>query len=68
LGSAVVTGIANVTPTGVSATGSIGTVIIAIGSNVVLTGVSATGSAGNPLVWGDVDTSQTPGWQLVVGF
>jgi len=35
---------------------------------VAPTGVSATGSIGDPLLWGDIDTSQTPDWQLVVGF
>jgi len=39
-----------------------------LGVNWVPTGVSATGGVSTPLVWGEVDTSQTPNWQLVVGF
>ena len=51
--------------TGVSATGSIGTVTFQAAANVTLTGVQATGYITSVLVWGIIDANQTPNWVQV---
>jgi hypothetical protein len=50
---------------GVSATGSVGTVSFA--KSVGLTGVYATGAVGNvyPAYWIPIPTDQTPSWALI---
>lgn len=48
--------------TGLLGTISLGSVAIKGKSTVYLTGVSATGRVSRPLVWGLIDTSQTPNW------
>jgi len=48
--------------TGVAGTISQGSVAIKGKATVYLTGVSATGRVARPLVWGLIDTSQTPNW------
>lgn len=52
----------NAQPTGVSATGAVGSLTLAGDATVYLTGVSAQGLVSRPLVWGLIDTSQTPNW------
>ena len=48
--------------TGVAGTISLGSVAINGDASVILTGVSASGFVNYPLVWGLIDTSQTPNW------
>jgi hypothetical protein len=62
LGEAEVSGDGNVVVTGVAGTISLGSVAINSDANVTLTGVSANGYVNYPLVWGIIDTSQTPNW------
>jgi len=63
LGSVVTKTVNNFTVTGVQGTMALGEVE-AQGEAVVIlvTGVSATGRVSRPLVWGLIDTSQTPNW------
>lgn len=79
LGSETATGDANIAVTGVAGTSALGTAIGGGGATVTVTGVSATGSVNTVLVWGVIDTSQTPNfsaistsqtpnWQNVSGF
>ena len=72
--TSTVTGFANVTVTGVSGTGSIGSTTITGDANVSVTGVSATGEIGElEQPWGliipsqtsnftGISPSQTPSW------
>ena len=53
---------ANAVVTGVAGTISLGSVAVNSDANVYLTGVSAVGRVSRPLVWGLIDTSQTPNW------
>jgi hypothetical protein len=62
LGEAEVSGDGSVVVTGVAGTISLGSVAISSDANVILTGVSASGFVNYPLVWGIIDTSQTPNW------
>jgi hypothetical protein len=62
LGEEGETGDANVTVTGFGLTASLGTVAPTAEAVVYLTGVSARGGVSTPLVWGIIDTSQTPNW------
>jgi hypothetical protein len=62
LGEAEISGDGNVVVTGVAGTISLGSVAISSDANVTLTGVSANGYVNYPLVWGIIDTSQTPNW------
>lgn len=48
--------------TGVAGTISLGSIATSSDANVILTGVSASGYVNYPLVWGIIDTSQTPNW------
>jgi hypothetical protein len=48
--------------TGVAGTISLGSIATSSDANVILTGVSANGYVNYPLVWGIIDTSQTPNW------
>jgi hypothetical protein len=52
--------------TGVVGTSQIGTVEIDAKATVVVTGVFGTGRVGKTLVWGQIDTSQTPNWQPIL--
>tara|TARA_R100001463_G_scaffold110545_1_gene165308 strand:- start:9 stop:986 length:978 start_codon:yes stop_codon:yes gene_type:complete len=52
-------------PTGVSALGQIGTVLVREGSTVFPTSVTATGEVGKLVLWQEVDTSQTPNWTRI---
>ena len=58
-------GAVTVTLTGVSATGSLGTVTVRSNSQITLTGVQAVGYVGNTLVWGLINEAQTPNWVAV---
>lgn len=62
LGETEVIGDASIVVTGVLGTISIGSVAINGDASVILTGVSASGFVNYPLVWGLIDTSQTPNW------
>lgn len=62
LGEADVSGDGNVIVTGVAGTISLGSIAVSSDANVILTGVSASGYVNYPLVWGLIDTSQTPNW------
>jgi hypothetical protein len=62
LGTATVTAGSYVDGTGLSATVSLGTVAVTAEVVVYLTGVSARGGVSTPLVWGIIDTTQTPNW------
>jgi len=62
LGAVAINARCFVYPTGVQATGQVGTVTVITKANVSVTGVSATGRVSRPLVWGLIDTAQTPSW------
>ena len=62
LGEAEVSGKGNIVVTGVAGTISLGSIAVSSDANVILTGVSASGFVNYPLVWGKIDTSQTPNW------
>jgi hypothetical protein len=49
--------------TGFSATSSLGSISAEAIANV--TGVSSAMSLGNNLVWGQIDTAQTPNWEII---
>jgi len=51
--------------TGVSGTGALGEEEISGGANVYPIGVSGIGRIARPLVWGLIDTSQTPNWTSI---
>ena len=52
--------------TGVEGTGLLGTASIIGAANVYVSGVQATGQTQTfTLVWGEIDTSQTPNWQRI---
>lgn len=54
---------ADVDVTGVEAGDTaIGTISVAINAPISITGVSATAIIDSPLVWGGINTSQTPNW------
>jgi hypothetical protein len=48
--------------TGLSATGSIGTISFITTANVSVTGVQSVGQVGTVSFWLEIDTSQTPNW------
>ena len=50
---------------GFGLTTSVGAVTTAAKANVTPTGVSATASVGKVLIWGEVDTSQTPDYSNI---
>ncbi|MCA8837348.1 MAG: hypothetical protein K8963_05810, partial [Proteobacteria bacterium] len=52
--------------TGEQINSAVGQVSPAAGSVVSLTGQSVTISLGTPLVWGEIDTSQSPGYSQIV--
>ncbi|NBX50881.1 hypothetical protein EBT25_13365 [bacterium] len=54
-------------PTGVFATGAIGTVVIKTDDTVVVTGVSGTGQVGSVVIggWTAVDDYQNPNWSVI---
>jgi len=51
--------------TGVSATGSVGSVSVIAKANVSPTGVAATGQVGQPLVWGRIVPDQNPSYTSI---
>ena len=62
LGTIEVDAKAVVDETGLSATVSLGAVEVDAKAVVYLTGVSARCNTSTPLVWGIIDTTQTPNW------
>ena len=60
MGSVTVGTGSNFSVTGVSGTGSVGTVTIPF-----VDGVVATGNIGTVLIWGQVQTAQTPNWKEI---
>ena len=62
LGEETTRGTAIVVEDGVSSTGAIGTATVGADSRVTVTGVTAVATIDNPLVWGGINTSQTPNW------
>ena len=65
LGEVEVDAEATVNVTGVAGTVFVGSVAVSSDANVYLTGVSAVGRVSRPLVWGLIDTSQTPNWMPI---
>ena len=65
VGTVTVELVTPVAVTGVEGTGEVGTVVARAGSNVAVSGVQATGIVASVLVWGEVNTNQTPNWQAV---
>jgi len=51
--------------TGISANGRLDNVNLSGDANVSITGVSTTANLGNELVWGEINTNQTPNWQTI---
>ena len=51
--------------TGVAGTSALGSETVTGGATASVTGVVGTGNIGVSLVWGDIDTSQVPNWQIV---
>jgi len=51
--------------TGVSGSSNVNEVSVTGNANVNVTGVSAITNVGNNLVWGIVDTDQTPNWDII---
>ena len=51
--------------TGFSASSNVGNVSIIINSTSNVTGFGLVASLGNNLVWGEIDTNQTPNWQEI---
>ena len=51
--------------TGLVGTSALGSVLAGTSATISAVGVVSTGSVGVPLVWGDIDTSQVPNWQVV---
>ena len=66
LGNIVAKGGAGAAVTGVQAAFTLGSVSVMSDAIVPVTGVQATGYVGNVLVWGLVNTSQTPNWTQIV--
>ena len=63
LGEETVTADANTNVTGNAGTGQLGTVAIVAKAGVNVTGVQGTGQTQTfTLVWGEIDTAQTPNW------
>ena len=50
---------------GLVGTSALGSVLAVTSATISAVGVVSTGSVGVPLVWGDIDTSQVPNWQVV---
>jgi len=66
LGSPSVGGGASALITGVSGTFELGDFLVTGNASVALTsGVSGFGTSGTTLVWGEVDTDQTPNWDII---
>lgn len=51
--------------TGVGATSSVGNVNTEINAIINTTGFSMTANLGNELVWGEINTNQTPNWEII---
>ena len=58
-------GLSPVVVTGVSATGSVTSVVVSLPKTVVVTGVSATGGVGSVNVWGIITPSQSPSYSTI---
>jgi hypothetical protein len=67
LGTVSVSGGASALITGIAGIGEIGDdFFISLNASVTLTlGVAGIGTAGTTLVWGEVDTDQTPNWDII---
>lgn len=66
LGSIIAKGGAGAAVTGEQATFTLGSVSVMSDAVVPVAGVEATGYIGSVLVWGLVNTSQTPNWTQVI--
>ena len=58
-------GLSPVVVTGVSATGSVTSVVVSLPKTVVVTSVSATGGVGSVNVWGIITPSQSPSYSAI---
>ena len=67
LGTVSVSGGASALITGLSGTAELGDgFFISLSAKIELTsGVSGIGTAGKTLIWGEVDTDQTPNWDII---
>ena len=55
----------SISVTGLSGTGQLGTITVQAGAAIAVTGVQASGLVSSVLVWGLIDTGQTPGWAQI---
>tara|TARA_R110000803_G_scaffold91588_7_gene159099 strand:- start:11622 stop:12008 length:387 start_codon:yes stop_codon:yes gene_type:complete len=66
LGAPSVSGNASALITGLSGTFELGDFLVNADARVEITlGVSGFGTSGTTLVWGEVDTDQTPNWDII---
>lgn len=65
LGTFSITLVNKIDVTGFSASSNVGNVSIIINSTSNVTGFGLVASLGNNLVWGEIDTNQTPNWQEI---
>jgi hypothetical protein len=63
----LLSGTAVVSPSGLEATSTVGTVIVVAKTNVAVVGAQAEGIVGVVNVWGEIDDDQTPNWQNISG-
>jgi len=49
----------------ISGNSSLGNIDLIVDANVNVTGFSMTSNLGNELVWGEINTDQTPNWQTI---
>jgi hypothetical protein len=66
LGLATAQGEGRATVSGVQAVFTLGSVVVTADGIVPVTGVQAVGQIGSVLVWGLVNTSQTPNWTQII--
>lgn len=66
IGDVSVAGEAGAAVSGVQGTFAVGTVTAIARADIAVTGVETTGQVGSVLVWGLVNTSQTPNWTQIV--
>jgi len=62
IGTPTFTTTINQNVTGVSGTVNLGSIELPL----EVSGVSATGQVGKVLVWGQIDTDQTPNWNIII--
>tara|TARA_R100000900_G_C3298093_1_gene157154 strand:+ start:378 stop:764 length:387 start_codon:yes stop_codon:yes gene_type:complete len=66
LGVPSVSGGASALITGLSGTAELGDFLVNANASVTITlGVSGIGTAGKTFIWGEVDTDQTPNWDII---